>query len=100
MSFRGTRNNNGRKKGSKNKITATVKDAFAELLEDNIDQMKEDLKELSPKDRLRVLIDLTKFVVPQLKAQEIEVSNNDNLNWLETFDDYDEEQLKTIVDGI
>lgn len=61
----------GRQQGSKNKATSKVREAFTNLLEDNLDQLREDFKELEPKDRIRLFMELSKYVIPQLKSTEI-----------------------------
>lgn len=61
----------GRKKGVENKVTTDIRDKFNQLLTDNLETISDDLKALSPKDRLNVLLQLSKFVIPQLKATEI-----------------------------
>ena len=61
----------GRKKGSLNKATSDVRKAFQSLVENNLQQIEQDLKELEPKDRIRMIIELAKFVLPTLKAQDI-----------------------------
>jgi hypothetical protein len=60
----------GRNKGSVNKTTTKIRNAFAELLEDNLPKLKDDLEQLDPAQRVRLLIDLSKYVIPQLKATE------------------------------
>lgn len=61
----------GRPKGSSNKATSKVRDAYTKLLEDNLEQLKDDFKELDPKDRIKLFLDLSKYVVPQLKQTEL-----------------------------
>ncbi|AWG22944.1 hypothetical protein FFWV33_16120 [Flavobacterium faecale] len=68
--FKGTRNENGRPKGTPNKNTAQIRDSFQLLVESNISKLKEDIDKLEPKDRIRTIIDLAKFVLPTLKAIE------------------------------
>ena len=63
-------NENGRPKGSSNKSTAKVRKAYTKLLEDNLEQLKNDFKELEPKDRIKLFLDLSKYVIPQLKQTE------------------------------
>ena len=60
----------GRPKGSSNKATTKVRDAFTTLVNDNLEQLKKDLKDLEPKDRIKLLLDMSKYVIPQLKATE------------------------------
>lgn len=61
----------GRPKGSSNKATSKVRDSFTKLLEDNLEQLKDDFKELEPKDRIKLFLDLSKYVVPQLKQTDV-----------------------------
>lgn len=60
----------GRTKGTTNKDTADIRAKFQLLVEDNIDILSEDIKALKPLERLKIIIDLAKFVVPTLKATE------------------------------
>ena len=60
----------GRKAGTPNKVTSEVREQFQHLLENNIDKMQNDIEQLEPKDRLKVMIELSKFVIPTLKATE------------------------------
>ena len=70
----------GRPKGSSNKATSKVRDSFTSLLEDNLDQLKEDFKELEPKDRIKLFLDLSKYVIPQLKQTEVKLDGELNIN--------------------
>lgn len=63
----------GRPKGSSNKSTQKVRDAFALLLEDNLDTLREDISSLKPAARTRLLLDLAKYVVPTLKSTELKL---------------------------
>lgn len=77
--FKGTINTNGRPKGSKNKNTTEIREQFQQLVNSNLEQLNEDLQALKPLDRLKIIIDLAKFVVPTLKAVEInDVSDIEN----------------------
>jgi len=42
------------------------------LIDDNLEQMQSDLDALTPRDRLRFIIDLSKFILPQLQAVSID----------------------------
>ena len=64
----------GRSKGTNNKITSDIREKFNQLLTDNLETISEDLKELSPKDRINILLQLSKFVIPQLKSTELTTS--------------------------
>ena len=69
-------NENGRPKGSSNKATSKVRDAYTKLLEDNLDQLKDDFKELEPKERIKLFLDMTKYIIPQLKASELKLDDD------------------------
>lgn len=60
----------GRKVGTPNKVTNDLREKFSLLLEDNIDKLQSDLDLLEPKDRIKVLIEVSKFVIPTLKATD------------------------------
>ena len=90
--FKGVRNDNGRPVGSKNKSTILVKNTIASILDDNIELFKEKLLQLNDKDFVRAYMDLTKYVIPTMKAVEVNDVSEDNVPaWI---DNYNEEQLK------
>jgi hypothetical protein len=68
----------GRSKGTPNKNTVELREKFTLLLENNFDKLQTDIDLLEPKDRVKTLLDVAKFVVPTLKA--IEVKNDENNN--------------------
>jgi hypothetical protein len=84
----------GRKKGTPNKMTANIRTKLEEILEGQTDTIEADLKELSPKDRVRAYTELLKYVLPVKK--DIEVSNP----WgaLQSFLDIPDEQIKNNYD--
>ena len=61
----------GRGKGTENKVTSDIRERFNQLDKENLETISDDIKALSPKDRINVLLQLSKFVIPQLKATEI-----------------------------
>jgi hypothetical protein len=67
---KGQKKQGGRTKGTSNKTTQKVRDAFALILEDNLEQLEDDLASLKPEQRVRLLLDLAKYIVPQLKQTE------------------------------
>ena len=66
----------GRVKGSSNKSTTKVREAYTKLLEDNLDQLTNDFKELDAKDRIKLFLDMSKYIIPTLKATELDVGDN------------------------
>lgn len=77
----------GRQKGTPNRVTASVKDWVAQVIDKNRRQMERDIKALEPKDRLQMLEKLMQYVVPKQQA----VSANVDFNKLS------DEQLNALV---
>jgi len=77
----------GRQKGTPNKVTSTVKDWLAQLIDNNRKQVERDLKELEPIERLRIIEKLMGYVVPKQQAVSAIVD----------YDNLTEEQINTIV---
>lgn len=61
----------GRIKGTANKTTAEIRQHFQNLVSNNLDQLDSDLKALEPFQRLKVVIELSRFVIPQLKSTDL-----------------------------
>jgi len=61
----------GRTAGALNKTTKEIREHFQNLVSNNLEQLDNDLKSLEPLQRLKVIIELSKFVVPTLKATEL-----------------------------
>jgi hypothetical protein len=76
--FKGQINKNGRKLGTPNKITADVRECFSNLLKNNLDLLQDDLEQLKPYERIKIILELAKFVIPTLKAVELNATENDN----------------------
>ena len=76
--FKGIRNVNGRPKGAVNKTTAEIREHFQNLVANNLEQLNEDLNTLEPLQRLKIIIELSKFVVPTLKATELSMELDNN----------------------
>ena len=84
MKFQPNNSLGGRKKGSKNKVNLKVKQAFELLLNNNLETMQKDLNQLDPKDRLAFILQISNYIIPKLKAVEIEdITQDKNNNVLE-----------------
>lgn len=68
----------GRKKGSLNLVTQTTKQVIADILENNLHTIQEDLEQLRPLDRIKVLLELMQYSTPKLKAVEVTEPINRN----------------------
>jgi hypothetical protein len=54
-----------------NKATSQIKEAFSLLVENNLERLQSDLNELDPKDRLNIILQFSRYVLPTLKAVEV-----------------------------
>ena len=71
----------GRTKGSKNKLTAEIKQRISDALNNTIDNLENDLNTLSVKDRLEIFSRLLPYILPKLRETDInEISENQNPN--------------------
>jgi len=90
--FKGVRNENGRPVGSKNKSTILVKNTIASILDDKVELFKEKLLQLNDKDFVSAYMNLAKYVIPTMKAVEVNDVSEDNVpSWI---DNYNKKQLK------
>jgi hypothetical protein len=81
--FKGTPNRNGRIPGATNRSNKIAREMFNNILELSLNQIEEDLRQLSPKDRLNVILKLAEFCVPKLRHQEMELMEIEPLKEIE-----------------
>jgi len=60
------------RKGISNKSTAKLKATISLILEHQIEKLSIDLDSLEPKDRVQALTNLLKYILPIMKAVELE----------------------------
>jgi hypothetical protein len=68
----------GRTAGTLNKTTSEIREHYQNLVSNNLEQLDNDLKSLEPLQRLKMIIELSKFVVPTLKATELTTTGAEN----------------------
>ena len=68
MSFRGTPNLEGRKKGALGKVNSEVKGMITEIIEGEASTFKERLNNLSDADYCKTYIALMRFVIPTMRS--------------------------------
>lgn len=73
---KGTPKTGGRKVGTPNKITGTIKEFLSDLIDSNREQIISDLKILSPRERLQIIEKFLQYVIP--KQKEIELNGQTN----------------------
>jgi len=52
-------------------LNREIRENFANLIAHNLPQLHEDLRSLSGRDRLRIVIDMAKFVLPTFRSIEV-----------------------------
>ncbi len=62
----------GTRKGVPNRTTQQVRKAFQLLVENNLPKMQKDLDSLEPKDRIKFMLDMAKFILPTLQAVSVD----------------------------
>lgn len=75
-------NPNGRKAGSANKSTAAIREAYQNLLEDNLDNMNRWLAiigDKDPKGAVELMIKLSEYIVPKLARTEVTGNDGEDL---------------------
>ena|SRR5690554_5541022 len=60
------------REGVPNRATSEVRKAFQLLVEANLPQMQTDLDSLEPKERIKFMLDMAKFILPQLQSISID----------------------------
>lgn len=58
----------GRPKGSRNRSSEAIRKAFLNFINDNVDSLQSSFDALEPRDRFKVLVDISKFILPTLKS--------------------------------
>ena len=76
-------NRSGRKNGSTNKTTHEIRTKYLQLIENNFEQLESDLQTLKASERVKAIIELSKFILPTLKATEMSLSNETKFQAIE-----------------
>ena len=65
----------GRTKGTPNKVTQEVRDLFAQLVRDNLPQLKKDLAALEPYQRVNAMMKLSQFIIPKPTENHLSINS-------------------------
>ena len=76
-------NRSGFKSGSTNKTTTEIRKKYLELIENNFEQLETDLQTLKASERVKAIIEPSKFILPTLKATEMSLSNETKFQAIE-----------------
>jgi hypothetical protein len=71
-------NPKGKPVGAESKSKKELRDKITLIVNGQVDKVEQDLNNLSSKDRLNILLQLMRFVTPQLKAIELDSTIQDN----------------------
>ena len=70
----GTQNMTGRPKGSKNKNTQQIREAYQRLTEDNLENMSIWIQQIaadSPERAFKLMLEMSEFVLPKISRMEL-----------------------------
>ena len=65
----------GRQKGTPNKLTKEIRTVLKDLIFEELDEIKEHLDSLEPKQRIELVIKLIPYVLPKVES----ISHNTNV---------------------
>lgn len=66
----------GRKKGSPNKVKQTTREMIQDIIDHHLPKVMEDIKKLTPGQRVKAINDLLQYVVPKMQASTSDVNIN------------------------
>ncbi|RAJ95418.1 hypothetical protein LX87_03163 [Larkinella arboricola] len=64
----------GRKVGTPNRTTSTIKERIAQLVDEKFDSIIDDLEKLDPQERVTVYLRLLEYVIPKQRETRIDLS--------------------------
>jgi hypothetical protein len=67
-----------RLQGSKNKLTAEIKQRIYDALNTTIDNLETDLQQLTTKERLEIFSRLLPYILPKLKETDLTLTDTQN----------------------
>ncbi|HEY9222331.1 MAG TPA: hypothetical protein VIO43_12235 [Lutibacter sp.] len=69
------------RKGVPNKTTKEIRELFKTLLEANIEKIQRDLNKMDPQQRVKIILEIAKFVIPTLRSSEIKAEVDLKMNY-------------------
>ena len=91
----------GRKKGTPNKVNGDLKEWVSDLLNNNRRQFEEDLRELLPTERVKLLSGLFNYVIPKQQSLSIEEQIDNETKVLTRFlSEAPEEAINKIAERV
>lgn len=68
-------NPNGRPRGAKNKATNELREWVERLINDNLDTITNDIKELDPNERVKFFLALLNYTLPKQQSVKAEIND-------------------------
>jgi hypothetical protein len=68
--FKGTINKAGRPANATNTLTRNVKKLIADIVEHNLETLQDELNQMKPNEKARIIISLLEHVSPKLRSIE------------------------------
>ena len=68
-------NPNGRPRGAKNKATNELREWVKRLINDNLDTITNDIKELDPNERVKFFLALFNYTMPKQQSVKAEIND-------------------------
>jgi len=65
-------NPSGKPKGVKNKLGVSLRETISAFLDDNFPKIEADFRRLTPKDRVKLYVDLLQYGLPRLQSISVE----------------------------
>ena len=65
--------------GSPNRVTAKLREKLSEIISDEFNNLPETLAECDPKDRVKLIIQLTGYCVPKLRSVDLKADEINEL---------------------
>lgn len=98
---KGTEKTGGRKAGTPNKVSGTVKDWIQKVIDGKRQQFEDDLDNLEPGERVRVISNLLQYVTPKMQSASAEELMEAEYKKLEELLDIaPEEAINEIVERV
>lgn len=66
-------NPKGRPKGASNKVTGSLREFIALLIDENRERIRTDIDKLSAKDRLQILERMMQYVLPKMESSKTDI---------------------------
>ena len=97
MRKKGTPKTGGRTKGTPNKSTTELKQWINDLIDQNKEVLENDLKNLEPTERWRIMEKLLTYIIPKQQSISIEAQAEAEMKALnELMEDFPEEAIDAI----